>query len=141
MTFASKAWLDAVVAALTRQPDLARAMSGLGDDAGLVVERDAGFPREVAAYGRNAGGRIEARLLADPDDLLELEPAYVARARYGLWKQLLAGTLDPVKAATSGRLKVQGDLERLVRQASFRYVIDGALREIETEFPDEEGGR
>jgi hypothetical protein len=140
MIFASKPWLDALVAALNRQPDLAKALSGLGEDLGLVVERDAGFPREVAAHGRNVGGRIEARVLPDPDDLLELEPAYVVRAPYGVWKQLLRGAADPVKAAMSGRVKVEGDLQRLVRQAGFRYVTDAALREIETEFPDEEGG-
>jgi hypothetical protein len=138
MIFGSTAWLGAIVAALNRHPDLAKAMSGLGADAGAVVERDAGFPREVAAYGRNVGGRVEARLLEDPDELLELEPAYVFRAPYRLWKQLLLGTLDPVKAAVSGKLKVEGDLERLVRQAGFRYVTDAALREVETRFPDEE---
>jgi hypothetical protein len=140
--FPTKAWLDALVAALNRQPDLAKAMAGLGAaDAGAVVERDAGLPREVAAYGRNVGGRIEARLLPDADDLLELEPAYVVRAPYGVWKQLLRGAVDPVKAAMSGRVKVEGDLERLVRQASFRYVVDTALREVGTEFVDEEDGR
>ena len=142
MRFPTKAWLDALVAALNRQPDLAKAMTGLGAaDAGAVVERDAGLPREVAAYGRNVGGRIEARLLPDADDLLELEPAYVVRAPYGVWKQLLRGAVDPVKAAISGRVKVEGDLERLVRQASFRYVVDTALREVGTQFVDEEDGR
>jgi hypothetical protein len=140
MIFASKAWLEAVVAALNRQPDLARAMEGLGADVGAVVERDAGFPKDVAAYGRNAGGKVEARILPDVDDLLELEPAYVVRAPYGVWKGLLRGAIDPVQAAMSGRVKVEGDLERLVRQAGFRYVSDAALREVRTEFPDEEAG-
>lgn len=138
MIFGSKAWFDALVGALNRQPDLDRAMRGLGGDAAAVVERDAGFSRELVAYGRNAGGRIEARLLADADELLEIEPAYVVRAPYGLWKQLLRGTLDPLKAAVTGHLKVEGNLERLVRQTSFRYVTDAALREVPTEFPDEE---
>ena len=141
MIFTTREWLDALVAALNRQPDLARAMAGLGDDAAAVVERDTGFPRDVAAYGRNAGGRIEARILDDADELLELEPTYVVRAPYGLWKQLLRGTLDPVKAALSGRVKVQGDLETLVRRSGFRYVTDAALRDLDTRFPDEEGGR
>lgn len=139
MTFATRAWLEALVAALNRQPDLARAAAGLGDDVAAVVERDAGFPREVAAYGRLRGGRAEARLLADADEVLELEPAYVVRAPYRLWKELLQGKLDPVKAALSGRVRVEGDLEALVRRVSFRYVTDAALREVPTVFPDEEG--
>jgi hypothetical protein len=139
--FASKAWLEAIVAALNRQPDLAKAIDGLGRDSAVVVERDAGFPRDAAAYGRYSGGRVEAQLLPDVDDVLELEPAYVVRAPYRLWKELLRGTVDPVKAALSGRVKVEGDLEALVRRAGFAYVAQGALREVPTEFPDEEGGR
>ena len=61
MTFASGPWFEALVAALNRQPDLDRALAGLGADAGVVVEAGPGFPREVAAYGHNAGGRVEAR--------------------------------------------------------------------------------
>ena len=141
MIFASKAWLDGIVAALNRQPDLASAVEGLGHDLAVVVQKDAGFPREVAAYGRNAGGRVEARILADADEIYELEPAYVVRAPYGVWKQLLRGTIDPVKSAMTGRLKVEGDLEALVRRASFRYVCDSALREVATTFPDEETKR
>jgi hypothetical protein len=141
VTFGTKGWLDALVAALNAQPDLARALDGLGGDAAVVLQRDAAFPRDVAAYGRTVGGRVEARLLADADDLLELEPAYVARAPYRLWKELLRGTLDPVKAALSGRMKVEGDLEALVRRAGFLYVVRDALRGVSTSFPDEEGRR
>jgi putative sterol carrier protein len=139
--FASREWLAALVAALNRQPDLAKAIDGLGRDAAVIVERDAGFAREVAAYGRRASSAVEARLLADADDVLELEPAYVVRAPYRLWKELLRGTVDPVKAALSGRVKVEGDLEALVRRAGFAHVARGALAEVPTEFPDEEGRR
>ena len=37
-------------------------------------------------------------MLDDPDDLEEIEPAYLARAPYSVWKGLLSGTLDPVEA-------------------------------------------
>ncbi len=141
MTFASRAWLEALVDALNRQPDLARAVEGLGRDAAAIVDRDVGFPRAVAAYGRFAGGRVEARLLEDEDEVLELEPAYVVRAPYRLWKDLVLGRVDPVQVALSGRVKVKGDLEALVRRVHYRYVTDGALGEIATEFPDDGGGR
>ena len=143
VTFGSRAWLAAVADALNRQPDLARALAGVGRDVAFVVERDGrAFPREIATYARHERGRVvEARLLADADEILELEPAYVVRAPYRVWKELLRGTLDPVKEALSGRVKVEGDLEALVRRAGFRHVAEGALREVATQFPDEGGGR
>ncbi|HET9594981.1 MAG TPA: SCP2 sterol-binding domain-containing protein [Anaeromyxobacteraceae bacterium] len=142
MLFPSESWLAAVVAAVNRHPDLPAALAGLGRDLAAVIEADPpALPAPVAAYARQVGGRIAGvRVLPDPDDLYELEPAYVVRAPYGVWKALLRGD-DPVKAALSGRVRVEGDLQALVRRAHYRYVVDAALASIATEFVDERGGR
>jgi hypothetical protein len=89
----------------------------------------------VAVHAEQERGRIARwRILPDEDDLLEIEPAYVLRAPYRVWKSLLAGG-DPVKAALSGQVQVQGDLEALVRRAGYRYVVDAALGAVPTELP------
>jgi len=136
MRFASRDWIEAVAAALNRQPDLARALAGLGRDAAFVVEAERpAFPRPVAVHAEHEGGRVARwRILPDEDDVLELEPAYVIRAPYGTWKALLRGD-DPVKAALSGAVRVEGDLEALVRRSGYRYVVDAALAAVPTEFP------
>jgi hypothetical protein len=134
--FGTHEWIEAAVAALHAQPDLARALAGLGRDAAFVVEAEPpAFPRTVAVHGAHEGGRIVGwRLLADADEVLELEPAYVLRAPYGVWKALLRGG-DPVRAVLSGRVQVEGDLEALVRRAGYRYVVEAALRAVPTELP------
>jgi hypothetical protein len=135
--FPSEPWAAALVDALNRQPDLGRALQGLGADLAAVVEADPGLRSGVAVWGRQASGRIaEWRLLEDEDEILELEPCYVLRAPYRTWKALLRGE-DPVKAALSGRVKVEGELDQLVRRATFRYVVEAALRAVPTEFDDE----
>lgn len=135
MLFASRQWIAALVDALNRHPELPRALAGLGADLAVVVEAEAPrFPRAVAAYGRQERGRIASwRILSDEDEILELEPAYVVRAPYRIWRELLAGA-DPVKAALSGRVKVQGDLEALVRRANYRGVVEEALAALDTRF-------
>jgi hypothetical protein len=134
--FASREWIEALVAELNRHPDLPRAIAGLGPDAGFVVEADGKlWPRDVAAWARQEGGRVARwRILPDADDLLELEPAYVIRAPYRIWRSLLDGG-DPVQAALSGRVRVEGDLEALVRRSGYRYLVDAALAAVRTEFP------
>jgi hypothetical protein len=134
--FASRAWVEAAVAALNTQPDLAEALAGLGPDAALVVEADPpAFPRSVAVHAAHEDGRIaRARVLEDEDDVLELEPAYVLRAPYRVWRDLLRGA-DPVRAALSGQVRVRGDLEALVRRARYRYLVDAALAAVTTELP------
>jgi hypothetical protein len=137
--FGSEAWFAAIVAALNRHPDLPRALDGLGPDAGAVVEPDEGWPEPTGVYGHQRGGRIDAwRVLPDPDDLLELEPAYVFRAPYRVWRDLVQGG-DPVRAALSGRVAVEGDLEALLRRAEFRYIVDAALAAVATELPEDGG--
>ncbi len=139
MLFPSQEWLAALVGAVNAHPDLGRALAGLGADLAAVVEaQPPALPRPFAAWGRQAGGRIgEWRVREDEDEILEIEPAYVVRAPYRLWKDLLRRRLDPVQAALSGRVRVQGDLEALVRRSGYRYVIDAALDRVATEFPDE----
>ncbi len=139
MLFPSEAWLAAVLGAVNRHPDLPRALSGLGADLAAVVEADPpAVPLPVAAWGRQARGRIaEWRLLEDEDEILEIEPAYVVRGPYRLWKDLLRRKADPLQAALSGSLRVQGDLQALVRRANYRYVVERALASVATEFPDE----
>jgi hypothetical protein len=134
--FGSSEWIAAIVAAANVEPDLAKALAGLGRDAAFVIEaQKPAFPRTVAVHAEQQGGRIARwRFLPDEDDILELEPAYVLRAPYGVWKALLAGR-DPVHAALSGQVRVEGDLEALVRRAGYRYVVDAALRAVPTEFP------
>lgn len=136
MRFASREWIEAVAAALNAQPELPRALAGLGRDAAFVVEAERpAFPATVAVHAEQERGRVARwRVLADEDDVLELEPAYVLRAPYGTWKALFRGG-DPVKAALSGAVRVEGDLEALVRRASYRYVVDAALAAVRTEFP------
>ena len=142
MLFPSEAWLTAVAAAANRHPDLSAALAGLGRDLAAVIEADPpALPDPVAAYGRQEGGRLaEVRVLADLDEIWELEPAYVVRAPYRVWKALFRGA-DPVKAALSGSVKVEGDLQALVRRAHYRYLMDAVLASVATEFADEGGRR
>lgn len=136
MRFGSPEWMKAVVAALNAHPHLPEALLGLGRDAAVVVEADPpAWPRTVAAWAEQRGGRIGRwRILDDEDEVLELEPAYVIRAPYRAVRGLLEGA-DPVQAALSGRVRVEGDLEALIRRARYRHLLDDVLAEVPTELP------
>jgi hypothetical protein len=135
--FASPEWVAAFVRALADQPGLPAALEGLTGDLAVVVEPGPGLPAATIAWGRAEGGRIaEWRLLEDEDELLVQGPAWVVRAPLAAWRELMAGG-DPVKAALSGRVRVTGDLQALVRRAHHRGVVDAALAAVPTEFAGE----
>lgn len=128
--------MAAVVAALDAHPELPEALRGLGRDAAIVVEADPpAWPRAVAVWVEHRDGCIRRwRILDDEDEILELAPAYVVRAPYGVVRSLLRGA-DPVQAALTGRVRVEGDLEALVRRAHYRHLVDEILAAVRTEFP------
>ncbi len=136
MRFGSREWLAALVAALDAHPALPEALRGLGRDVAVVVEADGpAFPRTVAVHAEQERGAVSRwRVLDDEDEILELEPAYVVRAPYRVIRSLVQGA-DPVQAALTGRVRVEGDLEALVRRANYRYVVEAALRAVPTELP------
>ncbi len=136
MRFGSPEWMSAVVAALGAHPEVPEALRGLGRDAAIVVEADPpAWPRTLAVWLEQRDGRIRSwRVLEDEDDVLELAPAYVIRAQYRVVRSLLGGA-DPVQAALSGRVRVEGDLEALIRRAHYRHLVDDVLALVQTEFP------
>ncbi len=126
----------AVVSALDAHPDLPAAIAGLGRDGAVVIEADPpAWPRTVAVWAEQREGRIGRwRLLEDEDEVLELAPDYVIRAPYRIVRELLRGG-DPVRAAISGQVRVEGDLEALVRRAHYRTLVEDVLAVVPTELP------
>jgi len=54
------------------------------------------------------------------------------------WFDAVAAALNAqpdLAKALSGQVRVEGDLEALVRRAGYRYVVDAALRVVPTELP------
>ena len=136
MRFGAPEWWEAIVAGLAEHPDLPAALAGLGLDAAFVVEADPpAWPRTLAVWAEQRAGRVGRwRILEDADEVLELAPAYVIRAPYRAVRGLLRGE-DPVRAALSGRVRVEGDLEALLRRAHYRHVIEDVLAAVPTELP------
>jgi hypothetical protein len=108
--------------------------------AGAVVQRGPGLARDFCVLLRIAPNAPP--VLSFPDDEDELEgfaPDYIAWAPYPLCRELLEAALsgkqvDPLKLVFSGQIKLQGDLQRIVRAVG-KHPRRGlaALRSVPTE--------
>jgi putative sterol carrier protein len=136
--FPSRAWADQAMALFNADPDSVSAGRGWSGDFGLVIEPEAGkLEAAFVAYLRPRDGRItELRILADPDDLDEFEPAYRVRAPYSVWKGLLQGTVDPVQAIVQRKLRVDGDVQPILERMRYKDVAARVLARLQTQFPD-----
>jgi hypothetical protein len=100
--------------------------------AGLVIEE----PTFCVLARIEPGEPVELSFPEDEDELEEYEPDYIGWASYALLKTLLQQERpDPLKAILERKVRLQGDLERLVKHAG-RHRGAGleALRSIPTEF-------
>ena len=141
MKFPSREWCEAAAAAMLRDPEAIAAVADFGAVvAGLVIEKGGALRSDFCILARIAPGRAaELSFPQDEDELEAYEPDYVAWAPYPLCKALLREALsgerpDPLRAILERKVRVKGDLERLVRHAG-RHQGAGlpALRAVPTE--------
>lgn len=137
--FPSRAWCQEALRLLEADPETVRAGKGWTADIGVVVEAEPGkLARPFVVYLRPVEGRIEEwKVLVDPDDLDEFEPAYRIQAPYSVWKGFLTGAVDPIEAVLRRRVQVDGDLQPLVERMQHKGLAERVLERIQTDFIDE----
>jgi hypothetical protein len=109
--------------------------------AGVVIERGGGLRSDFCVLARIDPGRPFALSYPeDEDELEECGPDYIAWAPYlvcrGLLERTFAGERpDPLRAILERKVRLQGDLQRVVRHAGRHRGagLDG-LRAVPTEF-------
>ena len=141
MIFPSREWCEAAARALHQDPSVQAAVADFGAVvAGVVIERGDGLASDFCVLARLAPGKAaQLSFPEDEDELEELEPDYIAWASHALCKQLLRAALageraDPLKAILERKVRLQGDLKRVVRLAG-KHEGAGrdAIRSLQTE--------
>ncbi|HEY8206697.1 MAG TPA: hypothetical protein VIG99_04390 [Myxococcaceae bacterium] len=137
--FPSREWAEAAIALLNADPETAEAGAGWDGDFGVVIEAEPGkLAAAFVAHLEPVDGKVKKfRVLKDADDLEEIEPAYLARAPYSVWKALLRGELDPVEAVLRRRISIQGNVQPLIERAGHKGIAERLLEKLETTFADE----
>jgi putative sterol carrier protein len=136
VAFPTEAWFQALVSLINTSDEYREAAADWEGDIAFLIEAepDRGLPADVWGlldlwHGACRGGGV---IEADRGR----EAAYILRAPYSRWKEVVTGELDPIKAMMQGKLKVQGDLPTIVRQVRAANELVELTQQIPTEFPD-----
>ncbi len=137
--FPSREWCELAIRLANADPESAVAGEGWVGDFGAVVDAEPGkLDKPFAFHCVPARGQITRfRVLADPDELDEIEPRYFARAPYSVWKAIIRGEIDAIQGAARRQLEFRGDLEQLARRMKHKGIADRVLAALETKFIDE----
>jgi len=141
LVFPTREWCLAIAQALHADPSVHAALAEFGPFVGgAVIERGDGLKRDFCVLVRAAPGKPPVlEFPDDEDELEELEPEYLAWIPHKLARELLeqvqsGKTPDPVQLLLSGRVRLQGDVQRVVKVAP-RHPTAGvtALRSVPTQ--------
>lgn len=132
--FPSAEWMDEFCDELLAHPnadELAAVLDGVYrfvvEPAGPVAER-----RTYDVEIRPGSGAPSARRLDEP----AASPRLTMTARYDRWRQLITGKLDVGMAVMMRRLRVNGDLQRLIRDMGSSKPLMDALGAVNTQWPE-----
>ena len=134
--FATAAWFEAFVDLINGSAAYREAAATWEGDIAFLIEAepDRGVPQDVWGVLDLWHGECRVGGVTDADR--GREAAYLLRAPYSRWRQVVTGELDPIKGMMQGKLKVQGDLPTIVRQVrAANELVELTLR-IPTEFAD-----
>src|SRR5689334_5590596 len=120
--FPSKEWCEEAVRLTNADPDVSAAAEDWDADFGVVIEAEKGkLDKPFAVHVEPKNGRIARyKILRDADELEEIEPAYLAKAPYSVWKGLMRGELDPIEAVLKRKISMTGDLQPLIERARYK---------------------
>lgn len=138
MKFPSREWCDAAAVSLLRDPGVVAAIADFGPALwGLVLERGGSLASDFCVLARIEPGRpVQLSFPQDEDELEDYEPDYIGWLAYPLCKAMLQSARpDPLRAILEGKVRVKGDLERLMKHAG-KHQGAGleTLRALPTEF-------
>ncbi len=136
-TFPTDEWFQALVTLINASEEYRDAAAGWEGDIAfqILAEPDRGFPETVWGYldlwhGTCRGGGVVS-------DAQAASAAYTLTAPYTRWKDVVLGELDPVKGMMQGKLRVRGDLPRIVREVRAASELVRLTGEVDTVFVDE----
>jgi putative sterol carrier protein len=62
---------------------------------------------------------------------------FAVRAPYSRWKDVIHGDLEPIKGLVQGKLRVRGDLPKILRYVRGTQELAYIAGQVDTTFPDE----
>ncbi len=137
--FPSPEWMQDYVARINASPEYREAAASWEGDLSYVFEAepDRGVHEDVWAwFDLWHGACRDHRLGLAPEE--GERAAFVIRAPYTRWKQVIRGELDPVRGMMQGKLRLKGDLPTIVRYVKAANVLVNLAGSVPTRFVDED---
>jgi len=133
--FDSNEWTKELSRQLNESKDCERSAKDWEGDFISMVEPDDSFRGQVFLYlGLLHGKSPDAAMVASET---ERKAEFTIRAPFGTWRKVIEGKLDPIQAMMTGKLKLRGNLMKVMRYPKAAKEIITCCSKIPTDFGDQ----
>jgi putative sterol carrier protein len=130
--FPSDEWIKELSNKLNESESYEKSAKDWEGDFIFVVEPDDEFDETAYLFlGLYHGKSTDAAMIGSED---ERESEFVIRAPYSNWRRVIEGELDPIRGMMTRKLKLQGNMMKIVRYPKAAQEIVACCAHVETEF-------
>lgn len=134
--FPSEEWVKALEEHTVNDEEYKKAGADWEGDVVMIIEAEEGKLDEPFYYYSKPhhGELLEACQIQSLD---EKTPEYVISGPYSIWKSIVKREADAMQMMMKGKIRVKGDMQKLLKYAKFQQLGMKALQKVETTFIDE----
>jgi len=130
--FPSDAWIKELSDHLNQSASYERSAKDWEGDFVFVVEPDEAYAETAYLFlGLHHGKSTGAARVESQD---EREAAFVIRAPYSIWRKVIEGDLDPIRGMMTRRLKLSGNMVKIMRYPRAAQEIVACCAEVPTDW-------
>jgi putative sterol carrier protein len=131
--FPSDEWIKELSRQLNASESYEKAAKDWEGDLVFVVEPDDAYDGTAYLFlGLYHGKSTDAAMIGSED---EREAEFVIRAPFSNWRKVIEGKLDPIQGMMTRKLKVKGNMVKIMRYPRAALEIVACCALVETEFP------
>ena len=132
--FPSDEWIKALMNKLNESESYERSAKDWEGDFMFISEPDETYPERAYLFlGLYHGRSTDAAMVAGPD---ERKTEFSITAPAKIWRQVIESKLDPIQGMLTGKLKVDGDLMKIMRYPKAAQEIVSCCALVPTDFPE-----
>jgi putative sterol carrier protein len=131
--FPSDEWVTQLMEIVNESEAYAQAAENWEGDLFFVVEPGPGLDQPTYLYMDLWHGNCRSAGVFPPS---EKSPEFEIRAPLPTWRQVLEGRLDPIRGLTTRRLKLKGNLMKILKSPRAAIELVNCAKEVETVYPN-----
>lgn len=135
--FGTDEWIKAYMEAINRSGAYAKSASDWEGDFYFVIVPDRMFVREAVYYVDLWHGKCRGACLVEDES--QFSPVFRLETSDANWRAIIDRELDPIRGMMTRRIKLQGDMAKIMRYVkAAQDLVDCATR-VPTVFPPQRG--